>query len=100
MPRHLKIHGEHTRNTSDTPLCHTCQYATIVRGARFGDDLSRCRALGTRITFAVTECSSYDDNRVTPVYRLEETAWRWLDDRFVSPAELLKLQAAASRDDD
>jgi hypothetical protein len=96
-----KIHGEHTRPTNEPPLCHTCSNATIVRGTRFGDDVIRCHALG-RVKFHVTDCTSYSDSRLVPVYRLEETAWRWFGDRFVSPAELLRLRAAAvtPNDDD
>lgn len=89
-----KIHGEHTRPTNQPPLCHTCNSATIVRGTRFGDDVIRCGALG-RVTFHVTECNAYSDARLVPVYRLEETAWRWFDNRFVSPAELMRLQQNA-----
>lgn len=90
-----KIHGEHTRPTNLPPLCDTCSAATIVRGTRFGDDVVRCHALG-RVTFHVTECNAYSDARLTPVYRLEETAWRWVTDRFVSPAELMRLQAPSA----
>lgn len=85
-----KIHGEHTRPTNEPPLCHTCSAATVVKGTRFGDDVLRCHVLG-RVTFHVTECNAYTDARLIPVYRLEETAWRWIDDRFVSPAELMRI---------
>lgn len=87
-----KIHGEHTRLADQPPLCSTCSAATQVRGTRFGDDVLRCHVLG-RITFHVTECNSYTDARLVPVYRLEETAWRWFGDRFVSPTEFLRLNA-------
>lgn len=88
-----KIHGEHTRPTNLPPLCDTCSHATIVRGTRFGDDVLRCHVLG-RVTFHVTECNAYTDARLTPVYRLEETAWRWMPDigRMVSPSEFMRLQ--------
>jgi len=87
-----KVHGEHTRPTNQPPLCDTCDHATIVRGTRFGDDVVRCHALG-RVTFHVTACTAYLDGRLVPVYRLEETAWRWMPDlnRFVSPGEFLRL---------
>ena len=94
-----KIYGEHTRDASLPPLCHTCNLATIVRGVRLSDEVIRCRAIG-RVMFHVTECSVYDDARLVPVYRLEETAWRWLDSRFVSPAELLRLRKDGVVSDD
>ena len=92
-----KIHGEHTRPTNEPPLCLTCNAATIVRGTRMGDDTMRCHVLG-RITFHVTECGSYSDNRLIPLYRLEETAWRWMPDlnRMVSPREFLRFNAPAA----
>jgi hypothetical protein len=91
-----KIHGEHTRSANEPPLCHTCDHATFVQGVRFGDDVLRCGPLG-RVTFHVTSCSAYSDSRLVPVYRLEETAWRWFGDRFVSPAEMLQLRTAAAQ---
>lgn len=85
-----------TRSTSESPLCHTCNNALVVRGTRFGDDVIRCQAGLGRVRFHVTECSSYSDARVIPVYRLEETAWRMFDGRFVSPSEFMRL----NKDDD
>jgi hypothetical protein len=87
----MKIYGEQTRPTNQPALCLTCNLATIVRGTRMGDDVIRCQALG-QVRFQVTACSAYSDARLVPVYRLEETAWRWYGDRFVSPAELMRLQ--------
>ena len=89
-----KVIGEKTRPTNEPPLCLTCNYSTVVRGTRMGDDLVACRIFRDRVRFHVTECSSYDDSRVIPVYRLEETAWRWYSDRFVSPKEFARLEEA------
>ena len=87
-----KIHGEHTRPTDQPLLCLTCIGAMIVRGTRFGDDVIKCgHGLG-RVTFHVTDCNRYDDARLIQVYRLEETAWRWMSTRFVSPSEFQRLQ--------
>jgi hypothetical protein len=87
-----KVYGEHTRPTNEPALCTTCSAATQVRGTRFGDDVLRCHVLG-RVTFHVTACSSYSDARLIPLYRLEDTAWRWMPDldRLVSPGEFLRL---------
>lgn len=87
-----KIYGTKTRPGSEPPLCDTCANATTVKGVRFGDDLLKCRAIG-RVTFHVTECSSYNDMRVIDSYTLSQTAWIWMPDilRWVSPAELQRI---------
>lgn len=100
MGTKLKVIGEHTRSTDTTPLCLTCTGSLVVRGTRFGDDTIKCRYGLGLVTFVVTECSGYDDARVIPVYRLEETAWRMFDGRFVSPAELRHLRATKQIADD
>jgi|SRR5262245_25951375 len=90
--RLLKIHGNKTRQTDGPALCLTCRYAGIVRGARFGDDFIRCGAFSAPITFHVTECSSYNDSRLIPLHELQETAWVWMSNRFVSPSELMRIE--------
>jgi hypothetical protein len=92
-----KVIGEKTRPTNEPPLCVTCSNALIVKGTRFGDDLTICRSGLGPVRFRVTECSAYDDSRIVPVYRLEETAWRRWGDRFVSPSELYELRRAAAQ---
>jgi hypothetical protein len=92
-----KVIGEKTRPTNEPPLCVTCSNALIVKGTRMGDDITLCRGGLGRVTFTVTECSAYDDSRIVPVYRLEETAWRRWGDRFVSPSELYELRRAAAQ---
>jgi hypothetical protein len=89
-----------TRPTDGSPLCLTCDYAMVVRGTRMGDDIISCQRLRARVTFHVTECSGHSDARVVPVYRLEETAWRMFNGRFVNPGDYHKLRKAAGQDDD
>lgn len=99
----LKVIGEHTRQTDAHPLCLTCTGSLVVRGTRFGDDTIHCRYGLGRVKFHVTDCSGYDDARVIPVYRLEETAWRMFEGRFVSPSEmrhLVRTKQAPDPDDD
>lgn len=96
----LKVIGEHTRPTDGSPLCLTCTGSLVARGTRFGDDTIRCRYGLGLVRFHVTECSSYDDSRVVPIYRLEETAWRIIDGRFVSPGELRHLRQTNQVADD
>lgn len=37
----IKIQGG-TARAGDPPLCHTCRHATIVRGARLGEEIIDC----------------------------------------------------------
>jgi|SRR5882672_1175156 len=90
--RMLKIYGEHTRPTNQPSLCHTCRAAMIVRGTRASDDRIVCRnGLGS-VRFIVTECNAYDDANRPDIS--DSLAWFWLDDRFVSPAERMRLNRA------
>jgi hypothetical protein len=86
-----KIYGERTRPTDAPSLCLTCNGAMVVRGTRLGDDRIVCRFGLGPVRFVVTECSGYSDNRLIDVSAYHETAWRWFDNRFVSPAELMHL---------
>jgi hypothetical protein len=72
----LKIHGR-TATHGDPPLCHTCRFATIIRGSRIRDEIVECGRLSdhARITFRVTTCSGYDDRRVASIREMEEIAW-------------------------
>ncbi len=63
---------------SDTPLCQTCRYATIVRGPALGDEIVQCADLAYgrgRITFPVSYCTSYSDRRQPSLREMEEIAW-------------------------
>lgn len=73
----VKIHGG-TVGHGDPPLCETCRYATVVRGASLGDEIVECSQLvcgGGRITFPVMSCSSYSDRRRPSLREMEEIAW-------------------------
>lgn len=91
-----KIHGEHTRRSDEPSLCDTCRGAMTIRGTRFGDDVTKCTNGFGIVRFKVTACSGYSDNRLPHVYELELTAWRFVPsiDRFVSPAEFMRLERA------
>ncbi|PYR72631.1 MAG: hypothetical protein DMF86_22980 [Acidobacteria bacterium] len=73
----VKISGG-TANGSGPSLCVTCRWATIVRGARLGDEIIQCEQLSdshNRITFPVTSCSAYSDSRRPSLREMEEIAW-------------------------
>ncbi len=62
----------------DTPLCHTCRRATIVRGPQLGHEIVSCDRLSAphdRITFPVVSCTGYSDRSLTSLRDMEEIAW-------------------------
>ena len=72
----LKIHGG-TVNSSEPSLCHTCRFATIIKGQRLHDEIVECARLSdhARITFTVTTCTAYADRRRASIHEMEEIAW-------------------------
>lgn len=72
----LKIRGG-TVDHGEPSLCHTCRFATIIKGPRLGDEIVDCSRLSerSRVTFVVTACSAYSDRRRASLYDMEEIAW-------------------------
>jgi len=73
----IKIRGGTVKH-GDGPLCHTCRYATIVRGAGLRDEIIECAQLSCdnhRITFPVTFCSKYVGAQHPSLREMEEMAW-------------------------
>ena len=91
----LKIRGG-TVNHGQPSLCLTCRSATIVKGARLGDEIIQCGVVRARVTFAVASCTDYVDSNHPSLYDMEEIAWVLRSDPkrnqvgFV-PANRLKL---------
>lgn len=59
-------------------LCGTCRHATIIRGQTLDEEIVHCQAAAMtsiRVTFKVTSCSSYDDERLPTYMELMEQAW-------------------------
>ena len=73
---YLKIHGGTAPGDANS-LCHTCRYATVVRGTRLNEELIECSRLNdeTRINFAVKTCSVYSDRSMPSLDRMEDIAW-------------------------
>ena len=73
----IKIYGG-TPASSDTNLCESCRASRIVRGRALDEEIVFCDAMAmnsVRITFKVTECSSYDDQRLPTYAQLAHQAW-------------------------
>ena len=92
-----------------TPLCHTCRFATIVRGVALRDEIIECSQLSSRqsrITFPVTFCSKYVSGNHPSIREMEEIAWVLRSDTkkntigFVRARELPLRQRFVLDDDD
>ena len=73
----VKIYGG-TPIQNGESLCDTCRASHIVRGRREDEELVFCEIVpmhSVRITFKVTECSSYIDDREPSYAELAEKAW-------------------------
>jgi hypothetical protein len=73
----IKIRGG-TARCGEPPLCATCRYATIVRGASLRDEIVECSQLSydhNRVTFSVVFCTRYADRRQPSIRDMEEVAW-------------------------
>jgi hypothetical protein len=73
----IKIYGGTPRD-SDTNLCESCRASRIVRGRTLDEEIVFCDAMAmspVRIPFKVTDCSSYDDQRMPTYAQLAHQAW-------------------------
>ena len=73
----IKIH-DGTPLGSESNLCQSCRASRIVRGRTLEEEIVFCDAMAlnsVQITFKVTECSSYDDQRVPTYAQLAHQAW-------------------------
>jgi hypothetical protein len=74
---HIKIRAGTAKHGND-PLCHTCRYATIVRGAGLREEIIECAQLSRqndRITFPVTFCTKYVSTQHPSLHEMEDMAW-------------------------
>jgi len=59
-------------------LCDTCRWSRIIRGRTLDEEIVHCDAshmVPMRITFKVTSCSDYSDNRLPTYHELVNQAW-------------------------
>jgi hypothetical protein len=67
-----------TVSNSESSLCTTCRLSTIIRGRTLDEEIVQCQALGMRgawVTFKVTSCSAYSDQRQPSYMEMMEEAW-------------------------
>jgi hypothetical protein len=73
----LKIYNG-TPLGSEGSLCNSCRLATIIRGRTLDEEIVQCHASAmrtVRVTFKVTSCSEYHDERMPSYFELVEQAW-------------------------
>lgn len=98
-----------TATGNGTPLCHTCRWATIVRGPRLDHEIISCSRLSdrrSRITFPVVSCTGYSDRSLTSLRDMEDVAWVLRSDErrkqigFVRARDLKPAERYVLDDDD
>jgi hypothetical protein len=103
----VKVYGGTTVGEGES-LCDTCRHSRIVRGRRLDEEIVFCNALYAatiRITFKVTTCTDYVDDREPSYNELMEKAWilRPASKRraagFVRAADLRGVEAMRIFDD-
>jgi hypothetical protein len=60
-----------------TPLCHSCRWATIVRGPQLKHEIVACSQLSgarSHLTFPVVSCTGYSDRRLASLRDMEDIA--------------------------
>ncbi len=73
----IKIHGGTVRH-GEAPLCHSCRYATVVKGVSFRHEVVECGQLAFgrgRITFPVTSCTQFVARTHPSIREMEDIAW-------------------------
>jgi hypothetical protein len=71
----VRIRGG-TVDHGQPPLCESCQYSVVTKGARLGDEIVLCNLYRQReIRFRVTSCTGYVNRNHPTLYQMEESAW-------------------------
>jgi len=74
---HLKVFNG-TVHDGGSGLCATCRLSIIVRGRSLDEEIVQCHALSMRaaiLTFKVTSCTAYSDERRPTYMQMLEDAW-------------------------
>jgi hypothetical protein len=72
----IKVHGGTA--CGEGSLCTTCSHSIITRGQRLDHEIVDCRVFGMghrRVTFRVTSCTGYHDQRLPSLVQLMDDAW-------------------------
>jgi hypothetical protein len=67
-----------TVSNCESSLCNTCRHSTIIRGRSLDEEIVQCQAVAmrvTQVTFKVTFCSAYSDERLPTYVQMLEDAW-------------------------
>jgi hypothetical protein len=108
VPMRITVRGGTVKH-GDAPLCHTCRFATIVRGVAQRDEIIECDQLSCRqqrLTFPVTFCTRYVNAQHPSLRELEEIAWVMRSDTkkntigFVRSSDLAPRRRFVLADDD
>jgi hypothetical protein len=62
----------------ERPLCESCRWSTVIRGARLEQEIVECNQLSyrnQRVPFPVVSCSGYHHRNQPSIRELEEIAW-------------------------
>jgi hypothetical protein len=73
----IKVHNG-TVSNGESSLCNTCRHSTIIRGRTLDEEIVQCQAVAmrvTQVTFKVTFCSAYCDERLPTYMQMLEDAW-------------------------
>ncbi len=73
----LKVQNGTVANSEST-LCATCRHSIVTKGRTLDEEIVHCQAVhmgATRITFKVTSCSGYSDERQPTYMQFMEDAW-------------------------
>ncbi|HZR25818.1 MAG TPA: hypothetical protein VFA59_19625 [Vicinamibacterales bacterium] len=73
----IKVHRGTPANDGDS-LCYTCRFSRLIRGRTLDEEIVVCDAshmTQMRVTFKVTSCTDYSDNRVPSYGELVQQAW-------------------------
>jgi hypothetical protein len=74
---HIKVRNG-TVSGSGSSLCATCRHSIVTRGQTLDEEIVHCRAtpMGIiRVTFKVTSCSAYMDERLPTFMEMMQDAW-------------------------
>lgn len=67
---------EGTRSESGAPLCVTCRFSHVLKGAAESQEVYFCGVQdGAKVPFRVVECNRWEDKTTPTLYMLEDLAW-------------------------
>lgn len=73
----IKVHNGTAAQTGAS-LCETCRHSILTRGRAYHEEIVRCHAdpmAAICVTFKVTACSAYEDEREPTYMQFVQQAW-------------------------